>query len=110
MTKMYFVMEIMKAYGDIKRVDNMLQSEEYKLLSRFVRTDNRTDLINEMIYTYSDLLGNRVLSNSNKELSDECKCDVKYIIEKLLKTTCDWYNVYESIDKIEKLGVEFGED
>lgn len=110
MTKMEFACEIMKAYGDIKRVDNMLQSEEYQLLSRFVETEKRSNLIDEMVGVYSDLLGNRVLSNHDKELSDECRYDTKYVIKNLLKTTCDWYSINTVIGKIEKFGVEFGDE
>lgn len=110
MTKMQFACEIMRAYGDVKKVDGMLQSEEYQLLSRFVRTDSKTDLINQMVCTYADLLGNRVLSNQGRELSDECRCGVKYEIEKLLKTTCDWYSITTTIEKIKKFGVEFMKD
>lgn len=110
MSKMQFICEAMKIGENIKKVDNMLKSDEYKLLSTFTEAENRKALMKKVTKGYTDMLLYKVINSSIFEsikLDEMQTKDAKDVIENLLNGVCEWFSIDMAIKKLEELGIEF---
>lgn len=109
MTKMQFACEVMKSHSKIEGVRKMLDTSEYHLMSLYVETDKKKDIIDSVVEGMSYEIANRVLGNWYDQ--GILKIVVKNNVSMLLsKTVCDWFAINEALKVLEASCVEFEED
>ena len=102
MTKMQFACEIMKAHSKIEGVRKMLDTDEYHLMSLYVKTDKKKDIIDSVVEGMSYEITNRVLGNGYDQ--GILKTVVKNNVSMLLsKTVCDWFAINETLKNIRSI-------
>lgn len=108
MTKMQFACEIMKAHSKIEGVRKMLDTDEYHLMSLYVETDKKKDIIENVVEGMSYEITNRILGGGYDQ--GILKTVVKNNVSMLLsKTVCDWFAINETLKILEASCVEFKE-
>ena len=110
MSKMQFICEVMKIGENIKNVDNMLKSDEYKLLSTFTELENRKVLMKKITKGYTDMLLHKVIDSGIFEsirLDEMQTKDAKNVIENLLNGACEWFSIDMAVKKLEDIGIGF---
>lgn len=103
MTKMQFACEIMKSHSKIEGVRKMLDTDEYHLMSLYVETDKKKDIIENVVEGMSYEITNRILGGGhNERVYDVTRTNVSMLLS---KTVCDWFAINETLKILEGLGV-----
>lgn len=103
MTKMQFACEIMKIYGEISKVREMMKSYAYSVLEDWSSIPNKKELIDTMINSMSKTMFRQLGVLENERAKD-------IIIRLIDNSCCGWFNINYAISDLEELGIEFKED
>ena len=103
MTKMQFACEIMKIYGEISKVREMMKSYAYSVLEDWGSIPNKKELIDTMINSMSKTMFRQLGVLENERAKD-------IIIRLIDSSCCGWFNINYAISDLEELGIEFKED
>lgn len=110
MSKMQFSCEVMKISEDIKKVDYMLKSDAYKLLSTFAGVENKKTSREKVIKGYTEVVLHKIIDSDifgGVKLDEIQTKSATNVIENLLNGMCEWLSIDIAIKKLEDIGVEF---
>lgn len=111
LTKTQFTYEVMKMGENIKKADDTMKSDGYKIISTFTEVEDRQSVTKKVIEGYADALSYRIISgifgDEDATLDETQNIKMKQIMITLLSGNYGWLNIHMAIKSLENMGIKF---